>query len=258
MAYRVDLNSDLGESFGRYKLGNDEQVLKYITSANVACGFHAGDSNVMDETVLFAKKNNTAVGAHPGYPDLVGFGRRKLYYLDKRSLQNDIYYQIGALEAFLHLHEMKLQHVKPHGEMGHLFEESEDLAQLLVDTIYHYNKDLIVVGFSGLKVVNAARKKGMKVAQEVFADRAYQKNGKLVSRGTQGAMIEDTKVAINRILRMVFENKVISIEGEDIDIYPDTICVHGDGPHAVEFAKELKGELEKNKVQVVSMKYLFE
>ena len=258
MSYKVDMNSDLGESFGRYKLGNDEEVLKYITSANVACGFHAGDPNVMDRTVYHAQKNNTAVGAHPGYPDLVGFGRRKLYYLDHKSLQNDIYYQIGALEAFLSLHGMKLQHVKPHGEMGHLFEESEELSNLLVDTVYNYNKDLIVVGFSGLKVVNAAKKKGMKVAQEVFADRAYQKNGKLVSRGVPGAMIEDTKVAINRILRMIFENKVKTIEGEDIDIYPDTICVHGDGPHAVDFAKELRNELEKNNVKVVSMKNLFE
>jgi len=258
MSYKVDMNSDLGESFGRYKLGNDEKVLEFITSANVACGFHAGDPNVIDHTIAHAKKNNTAVGAHPGYPDLVGFGRRKLYYLDNKTLQNDIYYQIGAIEAFLNLHGMKLQHVKPHGEMGHLFEESEELAKLLVDTVYNYNKDLIVVGFSGLKVVKAAKKKGMKVAQEVFADRAYQKNAKLVPRGQQGAMIEDTKIAIDRILRMVFENKVRTIEGEDIDIYPNTICIHGDGPHAVEFAKTLREELENNNVEVVNMGALFE
>jgi len=253
MSYKVDINSDLGESFGRYKLGNDEEVLKFITSANVACGFHAGDPNVINHTIIYAKKNNTAVGAHPGYPDLVGFGRRKLYYLDNNTLQNDIYYQIGAIEAFLNLHGMKLQHVKLHGEMAHLFEESEELAQLLVDTVYNYNKNLVIVGHSGLKVVKAAKKKKMKVAQEVFADRAYQKNGKLVPRGQQGAMIEDTKIAVDRILRMIFENKVRTIEGEDINIYPNTICVHGDGTHAVEFVKTLRAELENNNVQVVNM-----
>lgn len=250
--YRVDLNSDIGESFGNYVLGMDEEVLKYITSANIACGWHAGDAMVMDRTVLAAKKFNTAVGVHPGFPDLMGFGRREMI-ITYEEAKNYIKYQIGALWAFAKSYGVKLQHVKPHGAFYNMAAKDFQMASAIAQAICEVDKELILVGLSNSEMIKCARNAGLKVANEVFADRAYNPDGTLVSRSVAGAVIHSKELAIKRVIRMVKEGKVTSITGEDIDISADTICVHGDNPSALLFVKEIKKALEDENILVEPM-----
>jgi len=249
---KVDLNSDIGESFGDYKMGLDENVAKHISSANIACGFHAGDPMVMEKTVEIALRENIAIGAHPGYPDLMGFGRREMK-VSAREAKNYIKYQIGALWAFAESKGVKLQHVKTHGAFYNMAAKDAVLAKAIAEAIFEVDKNLILVGLANSEMIKAGKEVGLKVANEVFADRAYNADGTLVSRNKEGAVIHDKNIAIARVLRMVKEGKVESITGEDIDIQADTICVHGDNPQAVEFVEEIRKTLEKEGVQVVPM-----
>ncbi|MCD6156996.1 MAG: LamB/YcsF family protein, partial [Euryarchaeota archaeon] len=226
MARKIDLNSDLGESFGRYKLGMDEEVMKYITSANVACGFHAGDPVVMRRTVRIAKENNVRVGAHPGYPDLMGFGRRYMK-LSRDEARNYVLYQIGALYAFLKAEGMSMQHVKPHGALYNALVSDEELAYGVIEGVLDFDKNLIFVALAGSKVVEIAEGIGLKVAREAFADRAYRKDGTLVPRSVPGAVIHDREEVVRRVINIVEEERVRTIDGEWIEIHADTICVHG-------------------------------
>ncbi len=251
--YKVDLNSDVGESFGNYKLGLDEEVIKYISSANIACGWHAGDAMVMDKTVKLAIEENVAIGAHPGFPDLMGFGRRDLK-VTKQEAKNYIKYQVGALWAFAQSHGVKLQHVKPHGGFYNMAAKDKELSMAIAEAIYEVDKDLILMGLANSEMIKAGKEVGLKVANEVFADRAYNADGTLVSRTKEGSMIHDTELAISRVVRMVKEGKVTAITGEDIDIKADSICVHGDNPQAVEFVKLIRKALEDEGVQIVSIK----
>ncbi|MDF2677620.1 MAG: LamB/YcsF family protein [Bacillota bacterium] len=251
--YKVDLNSDVGESFGNYKLGLDEEVVKYISSANIACGWHAGDAMVMDKTVKLAIKENVSIGAHPGFPDLMGFGRRDLK-VTKAEAKNYIKYQIGALWAFAQSKGVKLQHVKPHGGFYNMAAKDAELAMAIAEAIYEVDKDLILMGLANSEMIKAGKEVGLKVANEVFADRAYNADGTLVSRTKEGSMIHDTELAISRVVRMVKEGKVTAITGEDIDIKADSICVHGDNPQAVDFVKSIRKALEDEGVQIVSIK----
>ncbi|HDJ51302.1 MAG TPA: LamB/YcsF family protein [Thermoprotei archaeon] len=252
MARKIDLNSDLGESFGRYKLGMDEEVMKYITSANVACGFHAGDPVVMRRTVRIAKENNVRVGAHPGYPDLMGFGRRYMK-LSRDEARNYVLYQIGALYAFLKAEGMNMQHVKPHGALYNALVSDEELAYSVIEGVLDFDKNLIFVALAGSKVVEIAESIGLKVAREAFADRAYRKDGTLVPRSVPGAVIHDREEVVRRVINIVEEERVRTIDGEWIEIHADTICVHGDNPEAVELVKYIRRRLEEEGIEVLPM-----
>ncbi len=250
---KVDLNSDLGESFGRYKLGLDEEVMKYISSANVATGWHAGDPLVMRKTVRLAKENGVAVGAHPGYPDLLGFGRRYMK-LSAEEARNYILYQIGALHAFTKAEGLELQHVKPHGTLYNALVKDEELARAVIEGIADFDKNLIFVTLSGSRAAEVAEEMGVKVAHEVFADRAYNPDGTLVSRSKPGAVIHDKDEIAERVISMVKDGGVKAINGEWVELKVDTICVHGDNPKAVEIAAHVRKALEEEGVKVVSMR----
>lgn len=250
--YQVDVNCDLGESFGNYKLGVDEEIISYISSANIACGFHASDPLVMDYTVELAKKANICVGAHPGLPDLVGFGRRNMNVSPKEA-KAMVQYQIGALDSFCRAHGVKMYHVKPHGALYNMAGKDSKLALAICEGIYEVNPELILLALSGSEMVSAAKSIGLKVAREVFADRSYEEDGSLVERTKKGAIITDEKEAIKRIIRMIKENKVEAITGRDIPIEVDSICIHGDGIKALEFAKRIKFSLEEENIKIVPL-----
>ncbi len=252
MMYKIDLNSDLGESFGRYTLGMDAEVLPLVSSANVACGYHASDPLVMDKTIAMAKEAGIHVGAHPGYPDLMGFGRRNLDVTPAEAKAYTLY-QLGALDAFCKAHGMTMQHVKPHGAMYNMAGKDYQLAKGICEAIYAYNKDLIVMALSSGELVHAAEDMGLKVAREVFADRAYEEDGSLVNRRKEGAMITDEEEAIARVVRMIKEQKVTAITGKDIPIKADSVCVHGDGPKALAFVKKIRETLEKEGIAIVPL-----
>ncbi len=252
MLMKADLNSDLGESFGRYKLGMDEEVMKYITSANVACGWHAGDPLVMRKTVKLAKENGVEVGAHPGYPDLMGFGRRYMK-ITREEARNYILYQIGALYAFVKAEGLTLQHVKPHGALYNALVKDEELARGVLEGIADFDKNLIFVGLSMSKPLEIAKEMGLKVAHEVFADRAYNPDGTLVPRSKEGAVIHDKELIAERVISMVKDGGVKAINGEWVELKADTICVHGDNPKALEIAAYIRKRLEEEGVKIVPM-----
>lgn len=250
--YFVDLNSDLGESFGNYKLGMDEEILQYVSSANVACGWHAGDALVMEQTVALAKQFGTAVGAHPGFPDLMGFGRRNMAVTPEEA-KVYVKYQLGALQAFAKSAGIPIQHVKPHGALYNMAAVDEKLARAMAEAVYEVDKNIVFMGLAGSKMITAAEEIGLKAASEVFADRAYNDDGTLVSRKLPGAVIKDKDLAIKRVVRMVKEGKVESINGKDIGIKADSICVHGDNPKALEFVKNIRETLVAEGVQIKNL-----
>lgn len=251
--YKVDLNSDIGESFGIYNLGLDEEVIERISSANIACGWHAGDPVIMEKIVTIAANNNVEIGAHPGYLDLMGFGRREMVVTFEEAKAYSKY-QIGALWAFVRGKGKELQHVKPHGALYNMAAKNPNLARAIAEAVYEVDKDLILVGLANSELTKAGKDIGLKVANEVFADRAYNPDGTLVSRKIEGAVIQDTEIAIGRVVRMVKEGKVEAINGEDVEIKADTICVHGDNPKAVDFVDKIRLTLEKEGVQLIPMK----
>ena len=250
---KIDLNCDLGESFGAYKLGLDDQVLPYLSSANVACGFHASDPVVMDKTVALAKDAGVAVGAHPGYPDLQGFGRRNMT-IPPREVKAMIMYQIGALQAFCTARGLKLQHVKPHGALYNMAGKDEALAMAVCEAIQAVDDSLILLGLSGSKMLEAADKIGLRSAREVFADRAYEEDGSLVARTKPGAMITDEDEAVARVIRMIREGRVTAVTGKDIPIRADSVCVHGDSPKALAFVQKIRAALTAEQIQIVPLR----
>ena len=252
---KIDLNCDLGESFGNYKIGLDDEVIRHISSANVACGFHASDPLVMQKTVALAKENGVCIGAHPGFPDLVGFGRRNMS-VSPAEAKALVQYQIGALDAFCKAAGVKLCHVKPHGALYNMAGKDEILAQAVCEGIFEYDSNLILLGLSGSKMIEAGKKIGLRTANEVFADRAYEDDGSLVARSKPGALITDENLAVSRVVEMVKNGRVTSITGNEIEIKADSICLHGDGVKAVEFAKRIKEELLKNDVEIVPLREL--
>ncbi|MDM8533172.1 5-oxoprolinase subunit PxpA [Clostridiaceae bacterium HSG29] len=249
---RIDLNSDLGESFGNYKIGMDDEIIKVVSSVNIACGWHAGDPNVMDRTVKKAIENNVAIGCHPGFPDLMGFGRREMK-VSPYELKNYVKYQIGALKAFVDSEGGTMQHVKPHGAMYNMAAKDENYANAIAEAVYEVDSNLILMGSYGSKMIESAKKIGLKTANEVFADRAYQKDGTLVPRSMDGAVIHDTEKAINQVMQMIQHNTVTAITGETIEIHADSICVHGDNIKAVEFVKEIKKRLINENINIIAI-----
>lgn len=247
--YQIDLNSDMGESFGAYKMGGDEELIKYVSSTNVACGFHAGDPMVMDRTVRMAKERNVAVGAHPGYPDLIGFGRRKMT-LSALEIKNDMKYQIGALNGFLQSYGMKMQHVAPHGALGNLCQYDREAARAICEAVYEIDPSIMIYYCAGAVLGEEAKKIGLRAASEIFVDRAYMDDLSLVPRKMEGAMITDEDFAIERCIRMVKEGRVKALSGKELEIAGDTLCVHGDGPKAFAFVKKITEAFAKEGIAI--------
>lgn len=243
--HHVDLNCDLGESYGPYKIGQDSKVMKYITSANIACGYHAGDHNVIQETIEKAVENSVGLGAHPGFMDLHGFGRREIK-LNAEELYNLIVYQIGAVQAFAKINNSKLNHVKPHGALYNMASRNQEMAKTIAQAVFDVDAELILYGLAGSELIHMGKKVGLQVAEEVFADRTYQPDGTLTSRSLTNAMVTDPDEAVARVIRMVQEGKVEAVDGSDIPIQADTICVHGDSEKSLEFVKKLNRELSNN------------
>lgn len=254
---KIDLNADLGESFGNYKCGMDEEVIKYISSANIACGFHASDPLVMEKTVEMAKVNHVAIGAHPGYPDLSGFGRRNLN-VSPQELKTMVQYQLGALMAFCRAKQVELKHVKPHGAMYNMAAKDERLAAAIAEGIAEVDSKLILLGLSGSLLITEGRKAGLVSASEVFADRAYREDGSLVLRVEKGAVITDEEEAISRSLQMAKKGTVLTREGKEIEVKADSICLHGDGEKAVLFAQKLREALLLEGVDIVPLEQVAE
>ena len=247
MANRIDFNCDMGESFGMYKMGFDEEVIKHITSANIACGFHAGDPNWMRHTVKLAEENGVAVGAHPSFPDLSGFGRRNMV-VSPEEARNDVIYQMGALQAFTS--SRKLQHVKPHGAMYNMAVADQELARAICEAVLEVDEDVALLALAGSDWIGIAEDMGLRVGREIFADRALNPDGTLVSRSTPGSVIHDTNEVVERSLRMVRDGKAKAINGDLIDVQADSLCLHGDTPGAVEMARALKQALEDESIEI--------
>jgi len=241
----------LGESFGAYKLGFDEELMSYISSANIACGFHAGDPMWMRLTVRLAEEAGVAIGAHPGFPDLMGFGRREMKVTPEEA-KNYVIYQIGALQAFTS--SKRLQHVKPHGALYNMGAVNEELARAVAEGIKEVDPELILVGLAGSAWIKVSQEIGLRVASEVFADRALNPDGTLVPRSQPGAVIHDLEDIVARSLKMVTEGKAVAINGEEINTKADTICLHGDTPGAVDFARNLRQRMETAGIAVVPMR----
>ena len=247
--YCVDLNSDLGESFGSYKIGRDEDIIPLISSANVACGAHAGDPDVMAKTADICKSSGISMGAHPGFFDLMGFGRRNLA-VSPEEAKNLIIYQIGALDAFAKSRGIKLAHVKPHGALYNMAAKDARLAAAIAEGIYSYNPELILLGLSGSEMLRAAENIGLPCAAEVFADRAYEDDGTLVARSKPGAMINDEDEAVSRVIKMIKEHRVTTISGKEIEISPASVCVHGDSEKALLFVKKIRDALTSENIEI--------
>ena len=250
MEKRVDLNCDMGESFGPYKMGCDEGLMPHISSANVACGFHAGDPMCMRQTVQLAEETGVAIGAHPGFPDLMGFGRREMR-VSPEEIRNYVTYQIGALQAFTRT--KKLQHVKPHGSLYNMGAQHEAVARAVAEAIREVDPNLILVGLAGSVWIKVGREISLRVASEVFADRTLNADGTLVSRSQPGAVIRDVEGAVASALKIVTEGSVTAVNGEEIEVRGDTICLHGDNPEAATLARILRQRLEAAGVDVVSL-----
>ncbi len=246
---RVDLNSDLGESFGRYSLGLDNEVIPLVTSVNIACGMHAGDPCVMRRTVAAAAAAGTLIGAHPGYPDLQGFGRRDMA-LSPDEVYAFVLYQISALAGFCKAERVKLAHVKPHGQLYNRAAKDEALAQAIAAAVHDFDPSLVLVGLAGGKLIDAGRAAGLAVAQEFFADRNYMPDGTLVPRKRDDAVIADESFAVARVVRAVQDGRIEAVDGTIIEVAADTICIHGDNVHALEFAKKIRAALTQAGVEL--------
>ena len=252
---KIDLNCDMGESFGAFRIGMDEAVMPHITSANIACGFHAGDPVVMEKTVANAKKNRIAIGAHPGYPDLMGFGRRNMVCAPE-EVAAYVTYQVGALKAFAAAQGLPVQHVKPHGALYNAAQMDASLMEAICRAVASVDASLIFVGLAGKWAERnqaIAEAFGLHMAFEAFPDRAYTPEGVLQSRKEAGAVIKDPETVARRALRMAREGKVVATDGSELSISPDTLCVHGDTPGAVTLVSQIHQTLSENGVEVVPM-----
>jgi len=252
MAIKVDFNCDLGEGFGAYRLGSDEDIMPYISSANIACGFHAGDPVIMRKTVALAETAGVAIGAHPSFPDLQGFGRREMQ-LSLEEIRCITTYQIGALTSFTR--NRKLQHVKAHGALYNMAVVNEKIARAFAEGVYQADPEIILVGLAGSVWLKAGKEAGLKVASEIFADRALNADGSLVSRNQPGSVIENEDEVVTRALKMVIECKVTAINGNEVAVKGDTICLHGDTPGAAALAKRLYDAFKTAGVEITAMRY---
>lgn len=251
---QIDLNADVGESFGPWKMGDDAAMLDIVTSANIACGFHAGDPVVMDRTVRLAAQKGVGIGAHPGFDDVKGFGRHRILGLGPTEIRTMLLYQIGALQAIARSAGATVGHVKLHGALANMASEDRNLAGLFAEATALADTDLIIVAMAKTELETAARLSGNPVAAEIYADRAYNDDGTLVDRATPGAVIHDPEMAATRILSALETSAVTSVNGVKIPVDPATVCVHGDNPVAVQMAEHIRTHLDKAGVQVRPMR----
>ncbi len=257
---RIDLNCDMGESFGIYTLGTDSAILPHITSANIACGFHAGDPVVMNRTIHRAVAHGIGIGAHPGFPDLMGFGRR-IMDCSPQEIKAFMMLQIGAVGAFCRAHGVALQHVKPHGSLYNMALASESIARSIVEAIACVDRNLILMTLAGRRgncVVRIAEDAGLRIALEAFPDRAYTPEGALVPRSNPNSVVRDPEEAVERAVRMVKERRVIALDGSSVDLEAHTLCIHGDAPAAVDFIREIRKTMESHDVHVLPLARIFD
>lgn len=245
----IDLNCDMGESFGAWRMGNDAELMNYVSSINVACGFHAGDAGTMRETVQMAQTKGVAIGAHPGFPDLQGFGRREMS-LSAQEIFDVVLYQVAALKGICEAFGARLHHVKPHGALYNLAAKNSQVAAAVAAAVKKIDENLIFYGLSGSFLISEAEKIGLKTASEVFADRTYQMDGSLTPRSQPNALIDSTEKSIEQVLQMITQKTVTAATGETIPLTAETICIHGDGAHAVEFAEEINRSLREKGIKI--------
>ena len=248
--FTIDLNCDMGESFGAWALGDDFALMDYVSSVNVACGFHAGDASTIRETVETAINKGLKVGAHPSFPDLQGFGRREMS-LSSAEVFDVVLYQVAALKSICETFGGRLNHVKPHGALYNKAAKNAETAAAIAEAVVKIDKNLIFYGLSGSFLITEAEKLGLQTASEVFADRTYQTDGTLTPRTLPNALITDAKQSIAQVLQMIFEQKVTATNGETIKIKAETVCIHGDGANALQFAKLINAELTKRGVKII-------
>lgn len=249
----LDLNCDMGESFGVYKLGDDAAMLEVVTSANIACGFHAGDPVVMHRTLTLAQQKGVRPGAHPSFMDRYGFGRREIRGENPADIEKQIIYQLGAIRAMAEAVGIALQHVKPHGTLGTMANEDADLAAAIARALKVAAPDLIFLVMPGMETERAGERAGLRLAREIYADRAYAENGNLVSRRVEGAVLHDPDAAAERIVRMLDKGGIETLSGRTLPARIDSVCVHGDTPGAVEMARRLRKRLSEAGVSIRSM-----
>jgi UPF0271 protein len=252
MASSIDLNCDMGESYGAWHMGNDEGVLQYVTSANIACGFHGGDPGTMRQTVAASLAHGVALGAHPSLPDLAGFGRRVMQ-ISPSEAYDMVVYQIGALAGVAASQGGRLHHVKAHGALYNMAVKDTALAKAICAAVRDVDRTLVLYGLAGSEMVRAAEEAGLVAAHEVFADRSYQDDGSLTPRSHPGAMIEDLDTAVAQVIRMAAEGKVRSVNGKDVPVRADTLCIHGDQPNALKFANGIRTALAKAGIAVTTV-----
>lgn len=248
---RVDINCDMGESFGAYIMGADEQILDEVTSANIACGFHAGDPAVMRKTVRAALDKGVAIGAHPGLPDLAGFGRREMD-ISPQEAYDLVVYQIGALYGFVASEGGKMRHVKAHGALYNMAARNRELAAAIAEAVYKVDGHLILFGLAGSELIAAGQHIGLTTASEVFADRTYQQDGNLTPRRLANSLITSEADAVRQVIRMVKEHKVMSLQQIDVPIRAQTICIHGDTAHALLFARKIRQSLQQAGIALIA------
>ena len=247
---RIDLNCDMGESFGAYTIGQDEAIMRNVTSANIACGFHGGDPSVMRRTVRLAVGANVAIGAHPGLPDLVGFGRRDMK-ATPQEVEDLVLYQVSAAAGIAAVEGVRLQHVKPHGALYHMAARDPELARATARAVAAFDSSLILLGLGGSNLLTEGSAAGLRVAVEAFADRAYEPDGTLVPRGKSGSLLHDADEVVGRVLQIVREGSVRATDGSTIPQPAETICVHSDTPGSAELTARLRAGLEAAGVKVM-------
>ena len=247
--FTIDLNCDMGESFGAWTLGNDGELMDYVSSVNIACGFHAGDASTIRKTVELALEKGVAVGAHPSFPDLQGFGRREMK-MSAEEIFDIVLYQIAAVKGICEASGGKLRHVKPHGALYNQSARDETLAEAIAAAVKAIDKNLILYGLSGSCLIAAAKNAKLSSASEVFADRTYQTNGSLTPRSEKNALISETEKAVSQVLQMISEKTVTTTTGEKVSLRAETVCIHGDGKNALAFAKTVNAVLKENNVKI--------
>lgn len=244
----IDLNSDVGEGFGKYSSFEGKELYNIITSANIACGYHAGDPMIMGETIKLCRENEVEIGAHPGFPDILGFGRRKMDITKEESASYCLY-QLGALNAIAKIYGKEIQHFKLHGAFYNMVMSDFEMSKYIIEKLKIFDQDLIFLGLANSKFIEACREEGVNFASEVFADRAYDKDGQLVSRKLPGAVIKDKNKALEQVKSIVLYGEVTTIEGNIIKLNADSICIHGDNEEALSFAETVRSSLENEGVK---------
>ncbi len=248
----IDLNCDMGESFGAWTMGRDDELMNYVSSVNIACGFHAGDATTIRQTIESAVKNNVAVGAHPSFPDLQGFGRREMN-LPAQEIYDTVLYQIAAVKGICESNGVKLHHVKPHGALYNLAAKDKETARSIATAVYALDPHLIFYGLANSFLISEAHALNLTTASEAFSDRTYQSDGSLTPRNQPNALIKNTDQALSQVLQIIQNHSVTTIDSQAVALEAQTICIHGDGENAVEFAKEIHQKLLENNIEIAAI-----